>query len=151
PDPRLDDHLRPPGDRGRRRHRLPGRGPHRHRPGRLRPHPHRLGPGDGRLPEAAGLPAHAPGSRRAPVGHARAALAPAADGTGTPPAPGTMVHTADEPGGRPRGFPHGTPRGTSGLHRAGWWLTATRGDPRDSATESRPPGTSVPGKGETVV
>ena len=31
------------------------------------------------------------------------------------------------------------PRGRSGLHRAGWWLTATRGDPRDSATENRPP------------
>lgn len=45
----------------------------------------------------------------------------------------------------------GSSRGTSGLHRAGWWLTATRGDPRDSATENRPPGTPVPGKGETVV
>lgn len=66
--------------------------------------------------------------------------------------PGTMVDTADEPGGRPRGVPFGgASRGTSGLHRAGWWLTATRGDPRDSATESKPPGTSVPGKGETVV
>ncbi len=65
--------------------------------------------------------------------------------------PGTMVDTADEPGGRPRGVPQGAPRGTSGLHRAGWWLTATRGDPRDSATESKPPGTQVPGKGETVV
>src|SRR5690606_27448943 len=31
-------------------------------------------------------------------------------------------------------------RGKSGLHRAGWLLTATRGDPRESATESRPPG-----------
>jgi MFS family permease len=30
-------------------------------------------------------------------------------------------------------------RGKSGLHRAGWLLTATRGDPRDSATENRPP------------
>src|SRR5215467_9405892 len=29
-------------------------------------------------------------------------------------------------------------RGTSGLHRAGWLSTATRGDPRDSATENRP-------------
>jgi hypothetical protein len=55
------------------------------------------------------------------------------------------------PGGRPRGGPCGPSRGTSGLHRAGWWLTATRGDPRDSATESRPPRTPVPGKGETVV
>ena len=66
-------------------------------------------------------------------------------------APGTMVHTADEPAGRPRGGPSDPRRGTSGLHRAGWWLTATRGDPRDSATENRPPGTSAPGKGETVV
>ena len=47
--------------------------------------------------------------------------------------------------------PSGASRGTSGLHRAGWWLTATRGDPRDSATENRPPGASAPGKGETVV
>ena len=30
-------------------------------------------------------------------------------------------------------------RGKSGLHRAGWWVTPTRGDPRESATESRPP------------
>src|SRR6186997_3223070 len=44
-------------------------------------------------------------------------------------------------------------RGTSGLHRAGWWLTATRGDPRDSATENRPPRRPPGrrGKGETVV
>src|SRR5659263_580385 len=34
--------------------------------------------------------------------------------------------------GRPR-------RGTSGLRRARWWVTPTRGDPRDSATENRPP------------
>ena len=30
-------------------------------------------------------------------------------------------------------------RGRSGLHRAGRWATPTRGDPRDSATENRPP------------
>ena len=30
-------------------------------------------------------------------------------------------------------------RGKSGLHRAGWWVTPTRGDPRESATENRPP------------
>src|SRR5262245_66442460 len=30
-------------------------------------------------------------------------------------------------------------RGKSGLHRARWWVTPTRGDPRDSATENRPP------------
>src|SRR6185369_6714516 len=52
----------------------------------------------------------------------------------------------------------GFSRGTSGLHRAGWWLTATRGDPRDSATEDKPPRRTTRlrpgrrrGKGETVV
>src|SRR4029453_16833932 len=30
-------------------------------------------------------------------------------------------------------------RGKSGLHRAAWWVTPTRGNPRDSATENRPP------------
>src|SRR6266511_3066621 len=30
-------------------------------------------------------------------------------------------------------------RGKSGLRRAGCWLTASRGDPQESATESRPP------------
>jgi hypothetical protein len=30
-------------------------------------------------------------------------------------------------------------RGKSGLHRAGCWLIASRGDPQESATESRPP------------
>jgi hypothetical protein len=30
-------------------------------------------------------------------------------------------------------------RGTSGLHRAGWWVTPTRGNPQASATENRPP------------
>ena len=43
-------------------------------------------------------------------------------------------------------------RGRSGLRRAGWWPTATRGDPRDSATENRPPRrASGRSKGETVV
>ena len=47
-------------------------------------------------------------------------------------------------------------RGTSGLHRAGWWVTPTRGNPRESATESRPPPlcrreAALGGKGETVV
>ncbi len=32
-----------------------------------------------------------------------------------------------------------TCRGKSGLHRAGWSVTPTRGDPRESATEKRPP------------
>jgi len=30
-------------------------------------------------------------------------------------------------------------RGKSGLRRAKWWITSTRGDPRESATESKPP------------
>jgi len=47
-------------------------------------------------------------------------------------------------------------RGTSGLRRARWWVTPTRGDPRESATENRPPrplgpGPDGRGKGETVV
>lgn len=29
--------------------------------------------------------------------------------------------------------------GKSGLDRARWWVTPTRGDPRESATETRPP------------
>jgi len=37
----------------------------------------------------------------------------------------------------------GVRRGKSGLHRAAWWVTPTRGNPRDSATESRPPAASV--------
>ncbi len=32
-----------------------------------------------------------------------------------------------------------TDRGRSGLHRAGCWLTASRGDLQESATENRPP------------
>src|ERR1700709_1112489 len=31
------------------------------------------------------------------------------------------------------------PRGKSGHHRAGWSVTPTRGNPRDSATENTPP------------
>jgi|GEM_PF-632809 hypothetical protein len=38
--------------------------------------------------------------------------------------------------------------GKSELHRAGWSLTATRGDPKESATERKPPPTG--GKGERV-
>ena len=40
---------------------------------------------------------------------------------------------------RPGGRGEETRRGRSGLHRARWWVTPTRGDPRDSATENRPP------------
>src|SRR5450830_843513 len=46
------------------------------------------------------------------------------------------------PGGRVEG--ETLRRGTSGLHRAGRWVTPTRGDPRDSATENRPPSDSGP-------
>src|SRR3954468_9081254 len=51
------------------------------------------------------------------------------------------------------GTPSGWRRGRSGLHRARWWVTPTRGDPRESATENRPPPTAPAGggKGETVV
>ena len=46
-------------------------------------------------------------------------------------------------------------RGRSGLRRAGCWLTASRGDPQESATENKPPmddglWAGVTGKGETV-
>jgi len=42
--------------------------------------------------------------------------------------------------------------GKSGLHRAGWSLTGTGGDLRDSATERRPPVIvfAMAGKGERV-
>ncbi len=36
-------------------------------------------------------------------------------------------------------------RGKSELHRAGCWITSSGGDPKESATENRPPrGCSVP-------
>ena len=48
-------------------------------------------------------------------------------------------------------------RGTSGLHRARCWITPSRGDPQESATENRPPMAGPApwrglrtGKGETV-
>lgn len=42
-------------------------------------------------------------------------------------------------------------RGKSELHRAGELLTATRGDPRESGTENKPPmGGNTTGKGEKV-
>src|SRR5690625_3059482 len=40
---------------------------------------------------------------------------------------------------RPGGRVAGMHRGTSGLRRAQWWVTPTRGDPRESATENKPP------------
>ena len=54
------------------------------------------------------------------------------------------------PGGRVRARPV---RGTSGLHRAKCWVTPSRGDPQDSATENRPPMAERlvrTGKGATV-
>ena len=48
----------------------------------------------------------------------------------------TMVAMVSRPGGRGAARRR---RGKSGLHRAGCWLTASRGDPQESATESRPP------------
>ena len=63
-------------------------------------------------------------------------------------------------GGRGTGGMSDRCRGRSGLRRAGRWATPTRGNPRDSATENRPPGPSSvelvvtgggAGKGETVV
>ena len=67
---------------------------------------------------------------------------------GPPPAGGPVggrVGDADESAGRPRRRPSGRRRGKSGLRRAGWLSTATRGDPRDSATENRPPRASSAG------
>ena len=48
---------------------------------------------------------------------------------------------ASRPGGRGRERRFGTAagRGRSGLRRAGCWLTASRGDPQESATENKPP------------
>jgi hypothetical protein len=41
---------------------------------------------------------------------------------------------------RPRAGRFGAPvRGTSGLHRARCWVTPSRGNPQESATENRPP------------
>ena len=61
----------------------------------------------------------------------------------------TRMSRLDDRGGVDRRLRVPAPRrGKSGLRRARWLLTATRGNPRDSATESRPPGR--PGKGETV-
>ena len=46
---------------------------------------------------------------------------------------------------RPRAGLRAAPvRGTSGLHRARCWVTPSRGDPQDSATESRPPMARTP-------
>src|SRR5215510_1622212 len=34
--------------------------------------------------------------------------------------------------------------GKSGLHRAGCWITSSGGDPKESATENKPPGQRAP-------
>src|SRR6266699_1065316 len=34
--------------------------------------------------------------------------------------------------------------GKSGLHRAGCWITSSGGDPKESATENKPPGQCAP-------
>ena len=49
----------------------------------------------------------------------------------------TVEWTADGLTRRPRVTQ--VARGTSGLRRAGWWVTPTRGNPQASATENRPP------------
>lgn len=62
----------------------------------------------------------------------------------------TMRNTVDvrasRPGGRGGagdGTSYWSRRGRSGLRRAGWWVTPTRGDSRDSATENKPPAASA--------
>ena len=52
--------------------------------------------------------------------------------------------------GRPRLAAPVAGRGRSGLHRAGWWPTATRGNPRDQCHREQTAGPRT-GKGETVV
>lgn len=61
--------------------------------------------------------------------------------------PASGMIGANEPAGRPRGR-HGHEERPGSIGKR-WWVTPTRGDPRESATESRPP--SSEGKGETAV
>ena len=66
---------------------------------------------------------------------------------------GRLVATVSRPGGRGTDRAAGPCRGRSGLRRAGCWLTASRGDPQDSATERKPPMAGLrarTGKGERV-
>ena len=58
---------------------------------------------------------------------------------------GRLGPTVSRPGGRGTGRSAGPCRGRSGLRRAGCWLTASRGDPQDSATERKPPMAGPPG------
>ena len=52
-----------------------------------------------------------------------------------------------EPDRWSRRWPSGGRRGKSGLRRAGCWLTASRGDSKESATENRPPAPQGVGQG----
>ena len=114
---------------------------------------------------------------------AKLGLRPPATGNLTPSSVGAWTHEVDKPAAReavgaslrkdvlgwagrwqtggdgesagwPRHGPHaGSCRGRSGLRRAGCWLTASRGDPQDSATERKPPMAGLrvrTGKGERV-
>ena len=66
------------------------------------------------------------------------------------PDPGRLIRFSLESDRWSRRAPSGGRRGKSGLRRAGCWLTASRGDSKDSATENRPPAPQGAGKGETV-
>ena len=107
-------------------------------------------PGWRAVPRQAGAE---PRDRRAD-GHRPASSTPYR-GAARPPATrgGTLVVTVSRPGGRGTGRTAGPCRGRSGLRRAGCWLTASRGDPQDSATERKPPMAGLQartGKGERV-
>src|SRR6202030_1471178 len=56
------------------------------------------------------------------------------------------IQSAGKPAGRPRAL---VVRGKSGLHRAGRWVTPSRGDPKESATEMTQP-RRCRGNGEMV-
>ena len=77
----------------------------------------------------------------------------AAPVTLTPPVVARLEVTVSRPGGRSTDRSAGPCRGRSGLRRAGCWLTASRGDPQESATERKPPMAGLrarTGKGERV-
>ena len=130
--------------------------PHRHLAGARRAPraPHRA------QPRAAARAAVRPPGDRRRARHVRRVPRGSAPGRAASPTRGTRVvgwcAVASRPGGRGPGRREAGPvRGTSGLHRARCWVTPSRGDPQDSATESRPPmasglRTRRTGKGETV-
>ena len=126
-------------------HRPPGRDPPAGRPrpdqrrdrrpaGRVRAY--RRPPRVGRVAEA---------RRREPARRRRGGRSARPGVAAAPSVRGATLINADESAGRPRRQPSGCCRGKSGLRRAGWLSTATRGDPRDSATENRPPRASSAG------